>query len=173
MVAICQTRRYLIPLFIVSLYLLSVPIILSNPIPVYPDPTPDYHPPTYVTSSTNSFVYWLLFVFLVDFSIDVLIIYVGLFILDKKRGYQKLLVFEDFSRLYFVGSVLLISLIGILTEWLLGMWIGGVFITLGIIFLSFYLVSKKLFRLSMHQCIFMGVFAIIINSVTWIVIFSL
>ncbi len=173
MVAVCPTRRSLIPLAIISVYLLSAPIIVSNPIPVYPDPTPNYHPPTYVTPPTFSFVYWLLFVFLMDFSIDILIMYVGLFVLDKKHGSQKLLFFKDFSRLYFVGSVLIISLVGIVTEWLLGMWIGGVFISLGIIFLSFYLVSKKLFHLLMLQSIFMGVFAIVINSITWIVIFSL
>lgn len=173
MVAICQMKKYLIPLFVVSLFLIQLPIIDSNPIPVYPDPKPNYHPPIYFTSATSSFGYWLLFVFLLDFSIDILITYVGLFILDKKRGSQKLLFFDDFSRLYFIGSVLLISLIGLLTEWFLGMWIGGLFITLGIIFLSFYFVAKKLFGLLPHQCIFMGIFAIIINSITWIVIFAL
>ncbi len=168
-----QTKRHLIPLFIGTLYLLYIPIALSNPIPVYPDPQADYQPPTVISSSNSFFGYWLLFVFLLDFSIDVLIMYVGLYVISKLHTSQAFSFFEDFSRLYFTGSVLLISLIGILTEWLIGMWIGGVLITLCIIFLSFYIVSKKLFHLSTPHSIFMGIFAITINIISWVAIFSL
>jgi hypothetical protein len=168
-----QTKRYLIPLFIGALFLLFIPIALSNPIPVYPDPRPDYQLPTVISSSNSFFGYWLLFVFLLDFAIDVLMMYAGLYVLSKHHNSSAFPFFEDFSRLYFTGSVLFISLIGIFTEWLIGMWTGGVLITLCIIFLSFYIVSKKLFHLSTHHSIFMGTFAVTINGISWVVIFSL
>ena len=166
-------KNGLILLFLVAVCLQFVSVGLSNPIPVYPDPQPDYHPPAVVISSNPFFMYWLLFAFLLDFACDILIMYAGLYILDKTQESQNRLYFEDFSRLYFAGAVFLISLVGIVTELILGMWIGGLLIILGIVFLSFYGVSKKLFRLSMNHSIFMGMFAVLINSIIWMIIFSL
>jgi hypothetical protein len=140
---------------------------------VYPDPKPEYHLPMHIAESSSSFYLWLVFVFLLDFSIDIIIMYGGLFLLDKMSGSQKVLIFEEFSRGYFIGSVLLISLIGLLSELMLGMWTGGVLIALGTIFLSYYFVSKKLFHLLTKQSIILGIFAIIINGVAWAIIFSL
>ena len=162
-----------IAIVIFQFFLLLVPLVQSNPIPVWPDPQPDYTPPTEMASSGFSIAFWILFIFLLDFGLDIIITYSGLYIIDLKIRPNHIQYFEDFSRTSFIGAVLLISLIGIVAELILGMWIVGMLFVLFIVFLSFYLVSFFLFKLSKDNCLFMGFFAVMINSVAWAIIFSL
>lgn len=143
----------------------------ANPIPVWPDPQQVYIPPAEIAQFTPSLTIWLLLIFLLDFGLDILITYVGLYILDVTKKTDHILYFQDFSRAYFIGAVFLISLIGIFTELMLGMWFVGIFLVLLIVFLSFFLVSHFLLRLPKEDSIFMGFFGVIINAIFWSIVF--
>ncbi len=150
-----------------------IPIVAANPIPVWPDPQPDYTPPAEIVQTASSFSIWFFLIFLLDFGLNIIIIYTGLFLLDFTKKTDHILYFQEFSRTYFIGAVFIISLIGIFTELFLGLWIGGVLINLGIIFLSFYLVGHFLFQLSTKNSILMGFFGFIINAIVWSIVFIL
>lgn len=167
------TKIALIMLLILFSIVSLIPLLTANPIPVWPDPQPDYTPPVEIVQTTSSISIWLFFIFLLDFGLDIIIMYAGLFLLDFTKKTEHILYFQDFSRTYFIGAVFIISLIGLFTELFLGLWIGGVLIILGIIFLSFYLVSHILFRLSTKNSILMGSFGFIINAIVWSIVFIL
>ena len=140
----------------------------GNPIPIYPDPEPVYYGSNGV-SSLN--IAWIAIVFIMDFFIDILIIYGGIYLLHRYNLVTIKNAF-DFSKTTLLLSVFIISLVGLISELILGAWIGGLLIALLFIFLSFVLVSKYLLRLSWVNSLRMGLIALLINIVVWTAIFT-
>lgn len=140
----------------------------GNPIPIYPDPEPVYYGSNGV-SSLN--IAWIAIVFIMDFFIDVLIIYGGIYLLHRYNLVTIKNAF-DFSKTTLLLSVFIISLVGLISKLILGAWIGGLLIALLFIFLSFVLVSKYLLKLSWVNSLRMGLIALLINIVVWIAIFT-
>jgi len=106
-----------------------------------------------------------------DFFIDILIIYGGIYLLHRYNLVTIKNAF-DFSKTTLLLSVFIISLVGLISELILGAWIGGLLIALLFIFLSFVLVSKYLLKLSWVNSLRMGLIALLINIVVWIAIFT-
>jgi len=150
------------------LIFISIATISGNPIPVYPDPEPNYQG----SVSLNSLnLIWIFAVFLFDFFIDVLIVYGGILLLNRFDLINNKYIF-DFSKLKFFLAVFIIAIIGLISELILGPWIFGFIIALIFIFASFVFVSKYLLNLDWTNGIRLGVFALIINIMFWILIFS-
>ena len=150
-----------------SLFLLAY-IVTANPLPVYPNPEMEFSPTNDVSYPPLS---WILIVFCVDVCLDILLVYGGLFILDKSHLLEEGNVL-DFSKTHFISAVMVISIIGLVSEILFGMWLGGLILALLCIWLSFIVVSVYLLRLSWMNGIRIGLFAVIINIVVWILVFS-
>ena len=162
---------------VISFFLFGVVLIFfwlsygvgANPIPVYPDPKP-----TLVFSgSVEPFpVMWLGLIFLINFCIDILILYFGLMILDRFKVLPEGYVISLSKGLFF-GSVVVISSLGLGVEYVLGSWIGGLIIAGLVIFLSFVFVGHFLLRLSGMNSVRMGFFALMSNIVIWTIFYSL
>ncbi len=150
------------------LIFISIATISGNPIPVYPDPEPTYQG----SVSFNSLnLIWIFAVFLFDFFIDILIVYGGILLLNRFDLINNKYIF-DFSKLKFFLAVFIIAIIGLISELALGPWIFGFIIALIFIFASFVFVSKYLLNLDWTNGIRLGVFALVINIMFWILIFS-
>ena len=78
----------------------------------------------------------------------------------------------DFSKKTFLFAVVIISMVGLLSELIFGAWIGGLIIALLLIFLSFVFVSRYILKISWANSYRMGLFAIIVNIAVWIVVFT-
>ena len=153
---------------ILFLSIFFVTMSAGNPIPIYLDPEPVYYGSNGV-SSLN--IAWIAIVFIMDFFIDVLIIYGGIYLLHRYNLVTIKNAF-DFSKTTLLLSVFIISLVGLISELILGPWIGGLLIALLFIFLSFVLVSKYLLKLNWANSFRMGLIALLINIVVWIAIFT-
>ena len=114
---------------------------------------------------------WMLFAFVVDFFVDILIIYGGVILLERLHLLPNHHVYE-ISKIQFLGAVVFISLVGLSTEWIFGGWFLGVGIALCIIFLSFVVMSRYLFGFTWRNSISMGLFASVVNIFVWIFIFT-
>ncbi len=143
--------------------------IFANPIPVYPDPEPVI---LGQINYTSPMVEWVLIVFVLDLFIDILIVYAGIYILDKSNLIQNRDVL-DFSKISFFSAVGIISIVGLLSELVFGSWAGGLLIAIIIIYFSFVFVSKYILKINWKNSYRMGFFALIVNIVVWIVIFSI
>jgi len=155
-------------LLICLIQILCVVSAVANPIPVYPDPEPVFSGPSNINTLS---VVWILIVFVLDFFIDILIIYAGIYLLDKSNLIKNRKVL-DFSKRTLLLAVVVISMIGLLSELIFGAWIGGLIFALFFICLSFVFVSKYILKLSWANSYRMGLFAIIVNIVVWIVVFT-
>ena len=158
---------------VTALSILLVPIlcvlpVLANPIPVYPDPEPVFSGPSNISTLP---IAWILIVFVLDFFIDILIIYTGIYLLDKSNLIKNRNVL-DFSKRTLLLAVVVISMVGLLSELIFGTWIGGLIFALFFIFLSFVFVSKYILKLSWANSYRIGFFAVIVNIVVWIVVFT-
>lgn len=151
---------------IITIFIISAK---ANPIPVYPDPEPTFFK---TGGYINIPLYWILFVFILDFFIDILIVYGGIFLLDKDKLIQNKYIL-DFSKKTFFLAIGMICTVGLLSELILGQSIGGLIVALIFIFISFVFVSKYLLKLNWKNSNRMALFAIIINLIVWAVIFSL
>ena len=163
--------RFTSAVAVLSILLVPTLCVLSvgaNPIPVYPDPEPVFSGPSDISTLP---IVWILIVFVLDFFIDILIIYAGICLLDKSNLIKNRKVL-DFSKRTLLLAVVVISMVGLLSELIFGAWIGGLIFALFFIFLSFVFVSKYILRLSWVNSYRMGLFAIIVNIVVWIVVFT-
>jgi hypothetical protein len=115
---------------------------------------------------------WLGLIFLINFCIDILILYFGLMILDRFKVLPEGYVISLTKGLFF-GSVAVISSLGLGVEYVLGSWIGGLIIAALVIFLSFVFVGHFLLRLSGVNSVRMGFFALMNNIVIWTIFYSL
>lgn len=141
----------------------------GNPIPVYPNPEPVYYGSSDVS---NLDITWIVVVFIIDFFVNMPILYGGIYLSHRYSLIKKRNVF-DFSKRIFLTSVVIISLVGLISELVFGAWIGGLLLALLFIFLSFVLVSKYLLKLSWINGLFVGLFALLINIVVWFIIFTI
>ena len=139
----------------------------ANPIPVYPDPEP-----TLVSSGgAEPFpVAGLGLIFIVNFCVDILILYSGLIVLDRFQVLPEEYVISLSKGLFF-GSVAVISILGLGVEYVLGSWIGGLVLAALVILGSFVFVGHFLLRLSGMNSIRLGFFALIINIVMWTIFY--
>ena len=163
--------RFTLAVSALLIILISVVCIFSvtaNPIPVYPDPEPVLLGKTDVNTVP---IVWILFVFAIDFFIDILIVYAGIYLLDRNTLIKNRDVL-NFSKKTFLFAVVIISMIGLLSELIFGAWIGGLIIALFLIFLSFVFVSRYILKVSWTNSYRIGLFAIIVNIVVWIVVFT-
>jgi hypothetical protein len=163
------SSRYLSVIVIIFLFMLQIKICLGNPIPVYFDPEPSS---TQISSDNIVTFVWIALVFIIDFFLDILIIYGGIYVLDRYN------LITNTSEIYIskaklFTSVIIISLVGLMSELIFWTWVGGVFLSLLFIFLSFGFVSKYIIKLTMPNSIRMGIIGLIINIGVWIVFFSL
>ncbi|HVQ01573.1 MAG TPA: hypothetical protein VMT57_08665 [Candidatus Thermoplasmatota archaeon] len=153
-------------LFVLSGFTIGV---LANPIPIEP------HPPTgipVISSSQSAIAGWVLFVFIVDFFLDTLLVYGGVFLL----GYLHLLLPHQvlaMPKTRFFTGVLFISLVGFMAEWGLGVTFWGLFITLWIVLFSFCVVSRYLYGFTWKNAVYFGVFASLVNLLVWLVLFNI
>ena len=159
--------------FMISIILFSViPRIQGNPIPVYPNPSVDFSESFEVDSISKISMTWIFFVFIFDFFMNVLIVYAGIIFLDTFKVFKSEQPI-NFSKKIFFTSVLIISVVGILSEMLFGFWIVGLFIVVLSIFFSYVLISVYLLRFSWKNGVRMALFALIINIMVWLIILSL
>jgi len=156
--------------FIFTLFItLCSYIVLGNPIPVNPDPTP-----VLVGVDTSAVVepVWIGLIFVIDFFFNLLILYGALYILDRFSA-----LFEEknftYSTRNIISAALLISIVGIVSEVFLGGWYGGLLIVLFIVFLSYMLVSRFIFHINLVGRIRIGCIALIVNFFVWLVVFSI
>lgn len=162
------SRIYLPIIVIFFLFTLLIIICSGNPIPVYFDPEPTS---TQISSDNIVTLVWIALVFIIDFFLDILIIYGGIYLLDRNNLITNTSeIYISKSKLFL--SVIIISLVGLMSELIFWTWFGGVFLSLLFIFLSFGFVSKYILKLSITNSIRMGVIGLIINIGVWIVIFS-
>jgi len=155
-------------LLIILVHVVCVFSVTANPIPVYPDPEPVFLGPSNINTVP---ILWILFVFVIDFFIDILIVYAGIYLLDRDKLIMNRDVL-DFSKKTFLFAVVIISMVGLLSELIFGAWIGGLIIALFLIFLSFVFVSRYILKISWANSYRMGLFAIIVNIAVWIVVFT-
>jgi hypothetical protein len=162
------SRIYLPVIVIIFLFTLLITICSGNPIPVYFDPEPTS---TQISSDNIVTLVWIALVFIIDFFLDILIIYGGIYLLDRNNLITNTSeIYISKSKLF--SSVIIISLVGLMSELIFWTWFGGVFLSLLFIFLSFGFASKYILKLSITNSIRMGVIGLIINIGVWIVIFS-
>lgn len=141
----------------------------GNPIPVYPEPETVY-------SGSGDFssldMTWITIVFIIDFFIDILIIYSGIYLLDRFDMIKDRDVL-DFPKRTLLLPVLFISLVGLFSELIFGAWMGGLLLALLFIFLSFVFVSKYFLKFGWANSFRMSMFALLINIIVWIVVFTI
>jgi hypothetical protein len=134
-----------------------VSAVLGNPIPVYPE---QGHPEI----SLN--IPWVATVFSLNFFINVLIIYSGIYLLFIFKALKE----YNFPTGIILKAALLISLVGLISELLLGSGLG-LLLVLTFVFLSFLLLSKYLLKLSWKNGYRIALFALSINIIVWIFVF--
>lgn len=158
-------------ILLLILLLLSIPLISADPIPVYPKtPIGSGGVNNGISQVTSISLSWIILVFLLDLGINILIIYSGIILLRYlNRVSNSFLI--DLPKKNILLSVFIISSIGIISEVIFGLWIGGLMIVVLFIFLSFLLTAKKLLSLDWSDGSILGIVAIIINITTWSIIF--
>ena len=141
----------------------------ANPIPVYPHPEPTL----IATGVSESFSgIWLGLIYIINFCVDVLILYAGLSVLDRFQVLPKDYVFSLSKKMFFL-AVGLISLIGLGSEFLLGAWVGGLVVAAVVILFSFIFIGRWLLELTWANSGRIGFFALTINILVWIVFYSI
>ena len=152
--------------FLLFLVMYTV-IIAANPIPIPPHPQqnfPSYH------NEQGLPIAWIIIIFIVDFFLDTLLLYAGVLFLERFTHLSSHQVF-DMPKTKFFSAVLIISLVGLSSEWILGSTVLGLFLTLCCVFLSFCLVCHYMFRFTWRNASYLGGFASLINLLIWIVLF--
>ena len=154
-------------LLILFFAVIFIVMISGNPIPVYPDLESIYKDSI---DASGLDITWIVLIFVADFCVNILLVYSGIFLLCYFRRIKNRNVF-DFSKTVLLASVFIISLVGIISELILGPWIGGLLLALLFIFLSFVLVSKYLLKLSWSNSFIMGLYALLINILVWTLLY--
>ena len=155
-----------ITIFLFIYLLFKTITCIANPIPVFPDPQPDYISPVAQLSSDQGIRNMIPFVFLIDFALNLFIIYIGFIVLIKIRQYS-IDEFNTLSRYQFLITAIIISIIGITLEIILGTWIIGLFIIIIIVILSYYITCIKIFNITKKNGSLIALLAGIINTVSW------
>ena len=143
-------------------------LTIGNPITVYPDPGTVS---TGVGTLSSLNIIWIILVFLMDFCINIFIVYGGIHLLHYIGKIKNEDIFI-FSKKVFLGSLLIISIVGLSSELIFGTHIVGLLLALFSIFISYILVTKYLLKLSWTNGFLLAIFALFINIIFWLVIFT-
>lgn len=170
-----MNRKIVVILFFLSISLICLDYILvqANPIPVYPDPKPTFEPNEILSNiQDGNFIIWILLIWCLDLAVNTLFLYGGFLLLVrfnlKSDGWFYLI-----SRKNMIAVILLLSTAGILSEWLIGSWIGGIVVIALVVFLSVFFLSKQFFNLDNRCSLFLACYLVIVNMISWTIIFSI
>ena len=160
-------------LFSVFILCLHTTSSFANPIPVYPDPKPTFEPSTAITNAQNAnFVLWLLLIWCLDVALNTLFLYGG-FLLLVRFNMESTGWFSQISRNNMVAGILLLSVAGITSEWLIGSWLGGIIFIASVVFITTYFLGKYFFELKSGSSLFIAGYMVVLNLVSWAIIFLL
>jgi hypothetical protein len=160
-------------LFLVFIFCVYNISSIANPIPVYPDPKPTFEPTTAITQVQNeSFVLWLILIWFLDIALNTLFLYGG-FLLLVRLHMESTGWFSQVPRKTIVIGIFLLSIAGIISEWLIGSWLGGIFFIAIVVFVITYLLSQYLFKLKSSSSLFIAFYMIVLNLISWAIIYSL
>jgi hypothetical protein len=157
----------IILLLLTSLFCIFVISGSANPIPVYPDPSPHFQPSRAVSDvQESSFVTWLLLVWCLDIGANTVFLYGGFYILSF-FNLSSTSWFNQIPRQKMITAILLLSIGGILSEWLIGSWLGGFFFIGLIVFFLVYLFGSYYFDLDRVSTMVLSVYMVIVNLISW------
>ncbi len=144
--------------------------VSANPIPATPNDTVVTQHFSSFSQSMTIIIFPLIFI--IDFILDLLILYGALVLLNQSNLLDMFEVFSFRTRRILL-SALLVSIIGFVAEVLLGSWRVGLLVVLVMVFCSFSLVSYYLLYLDKKNALRVGFIAIVVNSITWLVLFNI
>jgi hypothetical protein len=144
-------------------------MVIGNPIPVYPD-SESVSIGLENIGSLN--VFWVALVFMIDFCINIFIVYSGIYLLYYLGRIINEDIF-DFSKKIFLTSLLVISLVGLFSELIFGTLFLGLLMALLTIFISYVIVAKSLLKFDWTNSFLLALFALFLNIIFWLVIFSI
>lgn len=145
--------------------------VAANPIPVYPDPQPEFELSfAFSDVQDGGFVIWLILVSFLDFAANLLFIYAGFFVLIK-FNFESTEWFTTISRLRLISSVFLLSFTGIISEWVLGSWLGSFVFVAGLVFVLVFFLGSCVFNLKLSSTFFLSAFMVFVNIVSWTLLF--
>jgi len=165
-----QSCRFISILVFLTVFLtiFSV-IVIGNPIPVYPNPE-SVSIGLENIGSLN--VLWVALVFMIDFCINIFIVYSGIYMLYYLGRITNEYIF-DFSKKIFLVSLLIISIVGLFSELIFGTLFLGLLMALFTIFISYLIVAKYLFKFDWTNSFLLALFALFVNIIFWLVIFAI
>ena len=170
-----MNKKIVLSLSILFFILLTNVLIVTcsaNPIPVYPETNPSFEPASGINDIREpGFVIWLALVSLLDFAANMLFLYAGLFLLIVFK-LQKESWFIRISRYRLISGVLLLSTLGILSEWLIGSSLGSLLFIALIVFVVTFLIGLKWFDLKIVSSSVLSGYMVFANVISWIIIFS-
>lgn len=139
----------------------------ANPIPVYPDPSPQFQPTKAVSDvQESSFVLWVLLVFCLDIGLNTIFLYGGFYLLRFLKLASSSW-FNQIPRQNMITAIVLLSIGGILSEWLIGSWLGGFFFISLLVFFLVYLFGLHYFNLDRVSTMVLSVYMVIVNLISW------
>ncbi|MCK4347397.1 MAG: hypothetical protein KAW47_02155 [Thermoplasmatales archaeon] len=162
--------RYVSILAFITLFqAIFIIMVIGNPIPVYPDLE---SASVGLENASSLNVVWVVLVFLIDFCINIFIVYAGMYLLHCFGRITNEDIFI-FSKKIFLTSLLVISLVGLSSELIFGTQIIGLLLALFTIFMSYVLVAKYLLKLEWINGFLLALFALFVNVVFWLIIFGI
>ena len=144
-------------------------MVIGNPIPVYLD-IESVSMGLENIGSLN--VFWIALVFMIDFCINIFIVYSGIYLLYYLGRITNEDIF-DFSKKIFLTSLLVISLVGLFSELIFGTLFLGLLMALFTIFISYVIVAKSLLKFDWTNSFLLALFALFVNIIFWLVIFAI
>ena len=144
-------------------------MVIGNPIPVYPD----IESVSIGLENIGSLnVFWIALVFMIDFCINIFIVYSGIYLLYYLGRIINEDIF-DFPKKIFLTSLLVISLVGLFSEMIFGTLFLGLLMALLTIFISYVIVAKSLLKFDWTNSFLLALFALFVNIIFWLVIFAI
>ena len=144
-------------------------MVIGNPIPVYPD----IESVSIGLENIGSLnIFWIALVFMIDFCINIFIVYSGIYLLYYLGRIIKEDIF-DFPKKIFLTSLLVTSLVGLFSELIFGTLFLGLLMALFTIFISYVIVAKSLLKFDWTNSFLLALFALFVNIIFWLVIFTI
>jgi hypothetical protein len=141
--------------------------VVANPIPIEPHPETDIPNVPHGQGITTG---WIITVFILDFFLDILLVYAGVLLLGRFNLISSPQVCT-MRKTTFFSAIFFISLVGFSSEWILGTTFWSLFVILWIVLFSFFIAARYLFKFTWSSALYLGVFASIVNLLVWIVLF--
>jgi hypothetical protein len=140
--------------------------VVANPIPIEPHPETDIPSIPHGLGITTG---WIIAIFILDFFLDILLLYAGVLLLGRLNLLSPQQVFA-MPKTTFFSAIFLISLVGFSSEWILGTTLWALFVILWFVLFSFAIVARYLFKFKWSNALYLGGFASIINLLVWIML---